>query len=258
MNSELARQAIRAVLPQMPSGPARPVRQPPDGSRLTRSQTTVFVFHMAEGLLLGGDRRTTGFYTEIASEDTVKIEQITSSSALLASGYVSSSQWIEDELKHAINVFQANSGIEPSLEGQARFASRLCAAAVWEKWLWGFEALLAGRDADDEYKIVLLEEDGGRIPYTKFYATGCGWTIAKTILWRGWKSGMTRQESVHLGAQALVYAGLMDNGTSDFRAGVVPSLATVTDAGFAWVPVEEVDAAAREVMADVRARGVVR
>ena len=82
--------------------------------------------------------------------------------------------------------------------------------------------------------------------------------IAKTILWRGWKSGLTRQEGVRLGAEALVYAGLMDNGTSDFRAGVVPSLATVTDTGFSWVPVEEVDAAANEVMADVRARGVVR
>lgn len=260
MNLELARRAVAAVLPQVPQSRPRGPRQTESrgAGRLTRSQTTVFAFHLASGLVLGGDRRTTGFHTEIAAEDTVKIEPITGNSALLASGYVSSSQWIEDELKHAVGVFEANAECEPSLEGQARFASRLCAEAAWDRFTWGFEAILAGRDHDGSYRIILLEEDGGRIPYTKFYATGSGWTVAKTVLWRGWKEGMTRQEGVRLGAEALVYAGLMDNGTSDFRSGVVPSLAVVAEQGFSWVPLDEVSAAAQEVLTDVRTRGIVR
>jgi proteasome beta subunit len=91
-------------------------------------------------------------------------------------------------------------------------------------------------------RIYTYDPTGGRYEETDFHADGSGGRDARTTIKLGWRADMSRTEAIELAVRALWEAADEDSATGgpDVVRGIYPTVATITEAGFERVEVEEV------------------
>jgi len=249
MHLEYARRARSALFAPRPrlDGPRAAGTPRERGQRHTG--TTILALRFDTGIMLAADRQITG-YNAIMSDECVKIERITDSSALLSCGLVSSGQYIEDALKVHCRSFNEMTGYELSIRGQLQFTANLareaCAWYGWENWSFG--GILAGAEVDETFSLYGIGDDGARDTPAHFTADGSGFRFARTVLQMRWRPNLTHPEALRVAMEALYYAGRNDLYTSDLRT-TTPTAASVKADGLGFVDEAAVRAMADDVIA---------
>jgi proteasome beta subunit len=202
-----------------------------------------------QGIMLAADRQVTGYHS-VMSDECVKIERITGSSALLSCGLVSSGQLVEDALKVHCRSFNEMTGYELSIRGQLQFAANLAReASAWYGWdNWSFGGILAGAEVDESFSLYGIGDDGARDAPAHFTADGSGFRYARTVLQMRWRPGLSHQEALRIAMEALYYAGRNDLHTSDIRT-TTPTAASVMTSGLSFIDDGVVRTVADEVIA---------
>jgi proteasome beta subunit len=113
--------------------------------------------------------------------------------------------------------------------------------------------VFAGYDLDrGTGRIFSYDVTGGRYEEQQHHSVGSGSVFARGSLKKRWRPGLTRQEAVAVAVEALFDAADDDSATGgpDQLRRIYPIVATVTDAGYARVPDEEIAAAAERTAAE--------
>ncbi|MGH9057282.1 MAG: proteasome subunit beta, partial [Acidimicrobiales bacterium] len=135
-------------------------------------------------------------------------------------------------------------GAALSLEGKANQLSQMVRSNL-SMAMQGFVVvpLFAGYDLRREAgRIYTYDPTGGRYEETDFHADGSGGRDARTTIKLGWREDLSRIEAIELAVSALWQAADEDSATGgpDTVRGIYPTMATITEPGFARVPEEEV------------------
>jgi proteasome beta subunit len=135
-------------------------------------------------------------------------------------------------------------GAALSLEGKANQLSQMVRSNLGMA-MQGFVVvpLFAGYDVRRRTgRIYSYDPTGGRYEETDFHADGSGGRDARTTVKLGWRPDLSRAEAVELAVRALWNAADEDSATGgpDAVRGIYPTVATITVAGFDYLPTEEV------------------
>ena len=102
-----------------------------------------------------------------------------------------------------------------------------------------------------EGRIFYYDATGGRWEEEDFHATGSGGRPAKSSLKKRWRPGLSRDEALQVGVEALLDASQEDvaTGGPDPNRGIWPTVFVVTDDGVGEASQDEVRAAYEAVVA---------
>jgi proteasome beta subunit len=91
-------------------------------------------------------------------------------------------------------------------------------------------------------RIYSYDATGGRYEEIDFHADGSGGRDARTTVKLGWRPDLSREEAVELAVRALWNAADEDSATGgpDSVRGIYPTVATITQSGFAYLETAEV------------------
>ncbi|HXV26737.1 MAG TPA: hypothetical protein VD862_01795 [Candidatus Paceibacterota bacterium] len=229
--------AQRVLPPVVPEGMAA---NPIKGKRsdVPRSRTTILALRYQDGIMCAADRKTSGWGYTIISQESRKIYQVSPTSVLLGSGVVGYIQEIRDSLTMRCTSFLRSYGLPISVQGQAKMLARWC---NWyrrmEGWDFSFGGILAGVNLDGATHIIAVEEDGSRIEFHDYFASGSGGDGATVLLDAHWKPGLTEEQAAGLAVEAVYHAAFRDSGSSDVRV-ATPTIAVVGETGVRFMPEE--------------------
>jgi proteasome beta subunit len=135
-------------------------------------------------------------------------------------------------------------GTELSLEGKANQLSAMVRGHL-PAAMQGMAVvpLFAGYDLRrGGGRLFQYDVTGGRYEEADFATTGSGSLHAGTVIKIGYRQGMSREETLDLGIQALFQAADEDSATGgpDLVRGIYPTMATITAAGFVSVTDDEI------------------
>lgn len=206
------------------------------------SGTTVLAFHFDQGVVLAGDRQTSGWFS-IISQDSVKIHQIGNYCGFMFAGAVSDGQAVVKSLRRVEGDFVSKFGMPLSLDGLANCLTRFLRlhynhGIFLEAW-----GIIAGLNLSPVgFKIYSVEPTGSQLA-SDFVATGSGGDRAENELekFRGRikARSLTVEEALELAVRAIYVAGKKDMGTSDIRL-AIPLVATISTQGFQFVDLKKV------------------
>jgi 20S proteasome alpha/beta subunit len=141
-------------------------------------------------------------------------------------------------------------GLDISIPGQANLLAQWCNIfrRFYEGWYFSFGAILAGINYDGSLQIYSVDDDGSRIEFKDYFATGSGGDGATTALDICWREGLDLGQAVDLAVQAIYYASTRDSGSSDPRI-AVPSVAILDrEKGIVLLPKDAVDTVIEEFL----------
>ena len=208
-----------------------------------RHGTTVVALRFADGIVMAGDRRATEGHS-IAHRSMEKVFPADRYSAVAIAGAagpaVEMVRLFQTQLEH----YEKVEGVVLSLEGKANQLGQM----VREHLPMAMQGLaviplFAGYDLTRQTgRIFTYDVTGGHYEETEHNATGSGGRDARTTIKLGYRVGMARDDAVELAIEALYEAADEDSATGgpDLIRGIYPLVATVTEAGFAAVPEDEV------------------
>lgn len=208
-----------------------------------KSGTTVLAFHFDRGVILAGDRQTSSGFS-IMSQESIKIDQISSHSALLQAGLVSDCQALVKDLRRVNSDFLGKFGMPLSIDGQANCLSHLMRTYyLYGSWLEAW-LIIAGINVDQPtFKIYSIEPSGSKLDHD-FATEGSGGDKAESELEKFKGKIKARslgiKEATKLAVRAVYMAGKKDLGTSDVRL-AVPTVAVITVKGFGFLNQKVVD-----------------
>jgi proteasome beta subunit len=244
--------ALRAYAPELLERPAGAGAMPE-----VPHATTVAAMRYADGVVMGGDRRSTEGMA-IAQRDIEKVFPADDYSAVAIAGAAGPAiemvRLFQTELEH----YEKIEGFPLSLEGKANKLGQMVRGNLGLA-MQGLVVvpLFAGYDTRRRTgRIFRYDVTGGRWEDEDYYSTGSGGKDARGSLKKRYRTEMDAATAVDVLVEALYDAADEDAGTGgpDLVRGIFPLVATVTDEGYRRLPDDEVRKAAERVVA-ARARG---
>ena len=244
--------ALRAYAPELLERPAGPGAVPE-----VPHATTVAAMRYADGVVMGGDRRSTEGMA-IAQRDIEKVFPADDYSAVAIAGAagpaVEMVRLFQTELEH----YEKIEGFPLSLEGKANKLGQMVRSNL-PLAMQGLVVLplFCGYDTRrNTGRIFRYDVTGGRWEDADYHATGSGGKDARASLKKRYRSDMDAAVAVDVLMEALYDAADEDAGTGgpDLVRGIFPVVATVTGRGYQRVADDELRKAAERVMA-ARTRG---
>jgi proteasome beta subunit len=244
--------ALRAYAPELLERPAGAGAVPE-----VPHATTVAAVRYADGVVMGGDRRSTEGMA-IAQRDIEKVFPADDYSAVAIAGAAGPAiemvRLFQTELEH----YEKIEGFPLSLEGKANKLGQMVRGNL-ALAMQGLVVvpLFAGYDTRRRTgRIFRYDVTGGRWEDEDYYATGSGGKDARGSLKKRYRAEMDAGTAVDVLVEALYDAADEDAGTGgpDLVRGIFPLVATVTDGGYRRLPDDEVRKAAERIVA-ARARG---
>jgi proteasome beta subunit len=244
--------ALRAYAPELlePPLPVGPVPEVPHA-------TTVAAVRYADGVVMGGDRRSTEGMT-IAQRDIEKVFPADDFSAVAIAGAAGPAiemvRLFQTELEH----YEKVEGLALSLEGKANKLGQMVRGNL-PLAMQGLVVVPLFCGYDERRKtgrIFRYDVTGGRYEDTDYHATGSGGRDARATLKKRYRPDMDGANATAALVEALYDAAEEDAATGgpDLVRGTFPVVATVTAEGYQRLSDEEVRAAAEQIVA-ARARG---
>ncbi|HET6752180.1 MAG TPA: proteasome subunit beta [Actinomycetes bacterium] len=244
--------ALRAYAPELLDTPTTvgPAPEVPHA-------TTVAAVRYADGVVIGGDRRSTEGMA-IAQRDIEKVFPADDFSAVAIAGAAGPAiemvRLFQTELEH----YEKIEGFPLSLEGKANKLGQMVRGNLGLA-MQGLVVvpLFAGYDERRRTgRIFRYDVTGGRWEDADFHATGSGARDARGSLKKRYRHDMDGTSAVDALMEALYDAAEEDAATGgpDLVRGIFPVVATVTDQGYRRLPDNELRKAAERIV-DARARG---
>ena len=200
------------------------------------SNTTVFALIYKDGVLVAGDRRTSGGYLEIVSDETTKVRPITEHSAIAAAGFCNVICDLEESLLSVCHKFRNLYEKDLSPDGQANFL-RNQLESWWffsmYSWYWvvGIPILAAFDIKENRPRIFAFDESGFYYEAKFFDGTGCGFEAIKGLVRDLWKPDMTEGMAILIAMKAMLQSGATSSGVSDTRL-YLPTIGVIDKNGF--------------------------
>ncbi|MEK7151679.1 MAG: hypothetical protein AAB784_03145 [Patescibacteria group bacterium] len=200
------------------------------------SNTTVFALIYKGGVLVAGDRRTSGGYLEIVSDETTKVRRVTDHSVIAAAGFCNVISDLEDSLSSVCNKFRSLYERDLSPDGQANFLRQLL-ESWWffsmYSWYWvvGIPILAAFDIKENRPRIFAFDESGYYYEPKFFGGTGCGFETIKGLVHDLWKPDMTEGMAILIAMKAMLQSGALSSGVSDTRL-YLPTIGIIDKNGF--------------------------
>ena len=223
---------LEVTLEGLPQSETRELKETPHG-------TTILALKYRDGVVIAGDRQATeGF--QIASRRIEKVFKADDHSAIAIAGVagpcVEMAKLFEVELAH----YEKLEGVPLSLEGKANKLSQMIKANL-PMAMQGLVVIpiFVGYDLrSGEGKIFKYDVTGGRYEETDYYATGSGGKDARSTMKKLYRAGLTEEEAIAVGLEALIDAAEEDVGTGgpDFVRGVFPTVKLAAMPGLQDVP----------------------
>jgi proteasome beta subunit len=219
--------------------------------------TTVAAMRYADGVVMGGDRRSTEGMA-IAQRDIEKVFPADDYSAVAIAGVAGPAiemvRLFQTELEH----YEKIEGFPLSLEGKANKLGQMVRGNLGLA-MQGLVVvpLFAGYDTRRRTgRIFRYDVTGGRWEDEDYYATGSGGRDARGSLKKRYRHGMDGAAAIDALVEALYDAADEDAATGgpDLIRGIFPVVATVTEEGYRRLPDAEVRKAAERVV-EARTRG---
>ncbi len=214
--------------------------------------TTILAFKYADGVLMAGDRRATegNFIAHRRIEKVFAADRYSGVAIAGAAGpAVEMVRLFQTQLEH----YEKVEGVVLSLEGKANQLGQMIRANL-PMAMQGLAVvpLFAGWDhIRSAGRIFAYDVTGGKYEEVAFQTTGSGGRDAKGTIKAGLKGApIERSAAIELAVSALVEASEEDSATGgpDLHRGIFPVVATITDAGFAFAPDDELEEIARNVL----------
>jgi proteasome beta subunit len=244
--------ALRAYAPELLERPAGAGAVPE-----VPHATTVAAVRFADGVVVGGDRRSTEGLA-IAQRDIEKVFPADDYSAVAIAGVAGPAiemvRLFQTELEH----YEKIEGFPLSLEGKANKLGQMVRGNLGLA-MQGLVVvpLFAGYDTRRRTgRIFRYDVTGGRWEDEDFYATGSGGRDARGTLKKRYRLELDAAFAVDALVEALYDAADEDAATGgpDLVRGIFPLVATVTEQGYRRLPDDEVRKSAERVVA-ARTRG---
>jgi proteasome beta subunit len=244
--------ALRAYAPELLDTPTTvgPAPEVPHA-------TTVAAVRYADGVVMGGDRRSTEGMA-IAQNDIEKVFPADDFSAVAIAGAAGPAiemvRLFQTELEH----YEKIEGFPLSLEGKANKLGQMVRGNL-PMALQGLVVVPLFCGYDERRKtgrIFRYDVTGGRYEDTDYHATGSGGRDARGTLKKRYRSDMDGASATAALIEALYDAAEEDAATGgpDLIRGTFPVVATVTAEGYQRLSDEELRAGAEQIVA-ARARG---
>jgi proteasome beta subunit len=204
--------------------------------------TTIFGMHYRDGVLMAADRRATQGNL-IAQRDLRKLEPADSHSCVAFAGSVAVGiemvALFQIELEH----YEKIEGVELSFPAKANRISAMMRENLG-KAMQGLAVVpvFAGWDTGEgKGRIFTFDIAGSASEEREFGGSGSGWHFAKGSLKKLYRPGLERDEAVRAAMQALFDAAEDDTATGgpDAARALYPTVALITEEGYAEVPEEE-------------------
>jgi proteasome beta subunit len=220
--------------------------------------TTILALRFADGVVMAGDRRATEGYS-IADERIEKVFPADEHSAIAIAGTAGQAieivRLFQTELEH----YEKVEGDRLSLEGKA---NRL-AMMIRQNFGYAMQGLIVvplfgGYDLRRSVgRVFRYDVTGGRWEEFDYHATGSGGQHAKSTLKKRWAPNMDQAGAVRAAVEALHDASQEDVATGgiDRIRGIYPTMKTITTAGVADVPEDEIRVAFDTIVAERQERG---
>ena len=208
--------------------------------------TTVLGLKFGAGVVFAGDRRATEGYS-IADDRMEKVFPADDLSAIAIAGVAGQAVEIVKLFQLELEHYEKITGDRLSLEGKANRLGQMI-RGNFPLALQGLVVvpLFGGYDERrSEGRIFYYDATGGRWEEEDFHATGSGGRPAKSSLKKRWRPGLTRDEGIRVGVEALLDASQEDvaTGGPDPTRGIFPTVVVVTSDGAQTIGDDEVRAA---------------
>jgi proteasome beta subunit len=229
--------------------------QVPGGAVQTATATTILALRFADGVIIAGDRRATEGHN-IAHRDIEKVFPTDSHSAAAISGAAGPSVELIRLFQTELEFYEKVEGEPLSLDGKANRLGHMIrgnlAAAMQGLVVL---PLFAGYDLDRHTgRIYRYDVTGGHWREADYHATGSGGVHAKNTLKKLYRAteDIDRERGLRLALEALADAAEEDAATAgpDPVHGIYPSVFVITQDGVRRVPEDDVEAVARQILAD--------
>jgi proteasome beta subunit len=213
--------------------------------------TTVLGLKYADGMLMAGDRRATAGNL-IADAKMRKVFAADDYSAIAIAGAAGQAVEIVKLFQLELEHYEKITGDRLSLEGKANRLAQMI-RGNFPAAMQGLVVvpLFGGYDERrSEGRIFYYDATGGRWEEDDFHATGSGGRPAKSSLKKRWRPGLSREEALQVGVEALLDASQEDvaTGGPDPNRGIWPTVFVVTDDGVGEASQDEVRSAYEAVV----------
>ena len=222
-----------------------------------REGTTVVAMRIADGVVMGGDRRATEGMS-IVQNDLEKVFPADHFSAVAIAGAAGPAiemvRLFQTELEH----YEKVEGLTLSLEGKANKLGQMVRGNL-PLAMQGLVVVPLFCGYDERRKtgrIFRYDVTGGRYEDTDYHATGSGGRDARATMKKRYRPDMDAAGATAALVEALYDAAEEDAATGgpDLVRGTFPVVATVTADGYQRLSDQEVRAASEQIVA-ARARG---
>jgi proteasome beta subunit len=208
-----------------------------------RHGTTIAAIRYADGVVMVGDRRATAG-SSIAHRHMEKVHAADRHSGVAIAGAAGPAMEMVRLFQLQLEHYEKVEGAPISLEGKANQLSQMVRSNL-ALAMQGFVVvpLFAGFDVRRGVgRIYTYDPTGGRYEETDFHADGSGGRDARTTIKLGWRADLSRADAIALSVRALWQAADEDSATGgpDVVRGIYPTVATITEAGFARADEAEV------------------
>jgi proteasome beta subunit len=215
--------------------------------------TTVLAMRFRDGVIMAGDRQATAGY-QVASRRIEKIFKCDDLSGIGIAGAAGPATEMAKLFQTELEHYEKVEGDNLSLDGKANKLGQMIRMNL-PAALQGLAVvpIFAGFDQKASTgRLFKYDITGGRYEETNYDAQGSGSKDARDSLKKLWRRDMTREEALRVALEALIDAADEDVGTGgpDPIRGIYPTAKTITRAGFADVPDDEVRRVCEAVIND--------
>jgi proteasome beta subunit len=235
----------------------RPTGDAPGPATASAHGTTVLGFKFADGIVMAGDRRATeGF--NVADDRMEKVFAADDWSAIAIAGAAGQAVEIVKLFQLELEHYEKITGDRLSLEGKANRLGQMI-RGNFPLALQGLVVvpLFGGFDqGNGTGRIFYYDATGGRWEERDYHATGSGGRPAKGSLKKRWRPGLSRDDALHVGIEALVDASQEDvaTGGPDPTRDIWPTTLIVTREGVMPASEDELRTAYEAVLGARRAQ----
>jgi proteasome beta subunit len=213
--------------------------------------TTVLGLKYEGGVVFAGDTRATEGFT-IADDKMEKVFAADDYSAIAIAGAAGQAVEIVKLFQLELEHYEKITGDRLSLEGKANRLAQMI-RGNFPLALQGLVVvpLFGGFDEGrNEGRIFYYDATGGRWEEDDYRVTGSGQRPANGSLKKRWRPGLTRDEAIRVGVEALIDAAEEDAATGgpDPVRGIFPTILVVAGDGITTVPDDEVRSAYEAVV----------
>src|SRR3954470_20114189 len=205
--------------------------------------TTCVAVRYADGVIMAGDRR--GASGNLISHRTMeKVFPADRFSGVAIAGAAGPAMEMVKLFQLQLEHYEKVEGNFLSLEGKANQLGQMVRGNL-PAAMQGLAVvpIFAGFDLRrGEGRLFQYDVTGGRYEESNFASTGSGSLHAGTVVKLGYRTDLSRAETIDLVIAALFQAADEDSATGgpDLVRGIYPTIATITTTGFERVPEEEI------------------